>query len=651
MTRLIFLLFACITGINTLSAQGPKYLTHKDVDPKIEKMYLEAKKNDKVNDIKALDILQKIIDKEPKFIDPYVLKTTIHVRAKSYFLAEETLQKLVALDSFYNSQALYTLAVCQWEQDKFMEAAPNFKRVAELQSTPLKIQKRSLKYLQDCIFSDQAHKHPVPFAPVALGTGINTVFPEYLPSFLADETMVIFTRLTNNDQNLYMSKISDNIWQEAIAIEELNTPDNEAAQTMTPDGKTMIFTRCGARDGLGSCDLYITENVDGKWTRPQNLGPDINTNAWESQPSLSSDGQTLYFVSDKQNGHGGRDIYYSIKQANGKWGIPKNIGMPVNTEYDDETPFIHPDNQTLYFMSYGHPGMGDFDVFYSRVQPNGKWGEPVNLGYPINTKDHEGGIVVSLDGKNGYISSDRKDDRLTSKGFDIASGNMDIYRFELYAEARPKSVTYLKVLVIDADTKEPVDAAIEIHNNENDQKLVHYKTGKNGVYVTGLPVGKDYGLFIGKEGYVFYSDHFALKDTFSAIDPFLLKVELKKASETSVAGNEPVVLKNIFFESNSAVLLKQSDRELQNLKSLLTQNPKMKIRIEGHTDNVGKDTDNQKLSEMRAKSVFNWLVEKGIPSDRLSFVGYGETKPISDNGTTQGRQLNRRTVFTVISNK
>ena len=474
-----------------------------------------------------------------------------------------------------------------------------------------------------------------------------------MPSLTADGEKLVFVRVVGRQEDFYLSQKKNGRWEEAIPLENINHPQlSEGAQSIAANGKSIVFTACERKEGMGRCDLYIAEMKNGQWQPARNLGSPINTKGWESQPSLSADGNTLYFVSDRQGGQGLIDLWVSRKDTAGHWGEPQNLGPTINTAEREQAPFIHPDGQTLYFMSDGHPGLGGFDIYFSRLQPDGSWGTPQNLGYPINTEANEGAFIVSLDGATAYFSTDRAGvlDSLMPEDRKLLRRASDIYSFELYPEARPQPVTYVKAIVREAGTRRPLIAEVDFIKLKSGQSHVQAQTDEEGEFLVVLPMGEDYALNVSKPGYLFHSENFALAEASSLTEPFLLEIELSPISEPTAGepAAKPVILKNVFFETASAALRPESTAELTRLKDLLEDNPGLAIRINGHTDNVGSEEDNQLLSENRAKAVYDFLVEKGIPEERLQYKGYGESKPIATNYTAEGRQQNRRTEFEVV---
>ena len=503
--------------------------------------------------------------------------------------------------------------------------------------------------IQMCDFGMYQMAHPVDFKPNNLGKNVNSKHHEYWPSLTVDEQLLIFTRLIPIDSNLneiqgnrqedfYLSKNIDSTWSLAENMgAPANTRNNEGAQTISADGKTLVFTACNRDDGLGRCDLYYSFLFNEKWTTPRNLGIPINTPDWESQPSLSSDGKTLYFVSNRKGGKGGFDIWKSTLNTKNQWSLPENLGHSINTKNDEESPFIHPDNQTLYFGSKGWMGMGGADIFMSRKINDSLWQTAKNLGYPINTYKDEKGMIVNTSGTTAYYSSDREN----------SLGGIDIFQFEIPNEIRPYAVTYLKGTVMETKTKKRLGAFFQLYDLETNTLLVESNSDiKNGTFMLCLPSGKNYMLNVSRDGYLFYSENFALenkKREASSLKPFLIDVFLQPMEKGSIT-----VLRNVFFETDKYVLKPESKTELDKLVDFLIKNPKIKIELRGHTDNQGSEEHNLELSKNRAKSVLDYLVTHKIDTKRLSYNGYGFSLPIATNDTPEGRYLNRRTEFKIL---
>ena len=639
MRQLLF--FAALFIITPSFSQT--YVTVKTVTGKAKKLYDEAMNlvpYEKYDE--AAECLQKALDKEPTFIDARIQLAGVHYDKGDFAAAEKGFEEALTMDRNYKSTTLYKLAHTKRQLDKYDEAIALFEEFLAKEKRMQRTRNKAQYYIESSRFAAAAVANPVPFEPKNLGASINTEHDEYFPALTADESTFIFTRNQNRNEDFYTSEKIDGKWKVATPIETINTIYNEGAVTISADGKFLVFTACDLKDGKGGCDLYFSEKKNGDWTKPKNMGESINTVYWDSQPSLSANADALYFSSTR-NGSNGReaDLYVSYRE-NGQWTSPKNLGVNINTKEEEATPFIHPDGQTLYFMSKGHPGMGGYDLFLSRRNADGTWGKPENLGYPINTKADEADLIISLDGKTAYFASDRED-------FGEAQGKIDLYSFELAPQIRPKAVTYVQATVSDITNGHRLEAEINFVDLTTGKTFMTGKTERDGKFLTVLPAGKNYALNVSKDGYLFYSQNFDIQGLTNIDEPFKLKIELTPINET-IAENEaakPIILQNIFFETGSAELLPTSVSELTRLQNLLEKNPNLRIQINGHTDNVGSDADNLTLSTNRAKSVYNWLLEKGIEVARLKFKGFGEMQPIETNETTEGRQSNRRTEFQV----
>ncbi len=647
---LIFLFLSCYCG--AAFAQN-KITTTKTANDKLKTMYERAVRIASLGQFDdAIEDLEKALKTDPKFIDAQIEWANVKYQQAKLAEAEAGYQKALALDSMYEPNLYYSLANVQFDQRKYSDSAANFDYF--LKNAPKISPKRKAnaeKYLANVKFAAEATKNPVPYEPKNLGPNINTPESEYLPSLTADGEVLIYTAVRRGQEDFYKSEKVNGEWQPGRPIEAVNTPNNEGAQSISGDGKFLIFTACNRQDGLGGCDLYFSELKNGKWTPVRNLGAPVNSPGWESQPSLSGDGRTLFFTSERKGGQGGKDIWLSQRLPNGKWDTPINVGAPVNTPADDQSPFIHADGQTLYFMSNGLAGMGGFDLYLSRKQKDGTWGEPQNLGYPINTEGNEGALTVSLDGKTAYFATDRLNVQKGASAFDNpqGKGTTDIYSFELSAAARPMPVTYVQATVIDAVTQKPLIAKVEFLELGSGKTHAAAFTEADGKFLVTLPAGSNYALNVSKEKYLFYSENFALDQPGTLDKPYNLNIALQPiAGGTDGTASKPIVLKNVFFETGSAALRKESLNELARLKTLLDENPTLKIQINGHTDNVGSEADNLALSNGRAKAVYDYLTQSGIDANRLKYKGFGEAVPAASNETEEGKRQNRRTEYMIV---
>ena len=658
----------CAGAQKSTSSQGGTYITKKTATGKAKKAYDKGMAyNISGNDKKALEEFTKALKAAPNFIDAQIQWSAIKYHLEDYSAAEIGFEKVLAIDPAYSPKVVYVLGLAELKQDKGLEGIKHMEEYIASEPDNEELLAKAKYWVEQESFIIHSKANPVPFKPQSLGNLLNTKDLEVLPSLTADESSLVFTRrvggIERGQEDFYISKKVDNVWQKASPLTDINTSDNEGAQNITPDGKFLVFAKCdneGRRDGYGSCDIYFSEVKNGRWTPAANIGSPINSRDWESQPSLSADGQTLYFASIRSSGKGNEDIYISQRNAEGKWSRPKLLSDKINTKGRDQSPFIHPDGQTLYFMSDGHPGMGGLDLFYSRKQPDGSWGEPVNLGYPINTEAEESTMVVSLDGKTAYYASDRVlSENNTIQNEKLATG-LDLYSFELYPEARPQPVTYVQGNITDADTQQPLVSRVEIVDMSTGKVHAAVNSDEDGFFLITLPTGKNYAFNVSKPSYIFHSEYFGLKESKETNEPYQLAIGLRAVPEevtgsteipaTALEKYKPTVLRNVFFDTGSAALKAESFIELNRLKTFLDENPKIRIQLNGHTDNVGSDTDNLSLSDNRAKSVFTYLVENGIDAARMTYKGYGETSPIETNETEAGRQANRRTEFMIIGN-
>jgi len=488
----------------------------------------------------------------------------------------------------------------------------------------------------------------VPFEPKVV-EGISTPQDEYLPILSPDNQVALFTRVVKmeGDRNSVVSsaRMKEKFFYSEMdkdgnfsAGEEMPEPfniqDNEGGATLTADNNTLFYTVCkydNAKHYL-NCDIYYSERVNGEWAPIKSVSDKINLPyAWESQPSISADGKTLYFVSDRQGGFGGYDIYRSIKNEKGEWGTPINMGPTINSKGNEKAPFIHPDGKTLYFSSDGWIGFGGYDIFYSRMNDNGSWSKPKNLGYPINSPDDEVGFFVSTDGSKGFFASNKY------KG----KGGWDLYSFNLYEDARPERILFLKGTVRDENTDDPIRARIELKNVETKTVSEIPMDTNTGNYVAVAPYNNDYVMTVKKADYVYETKYIARVDS-SHPAVRNVNVEIKP-----IELNQSYRINDIYFGFNKFDLTDESKFVLDQLIEFLSENPVICIQIQGHTDNIGKDADNLKLSENRARSVYNYLVLRGISQSRLTYRGFGKTMPVAENDTEEGRARNRRTVFVI----
>ncbi|MFL5730883.1 MAG: OmpA family protein [Cytophagaceae bacterium] len=493
----------------------------------------------------------------------------------------------------------------------------------------------------NCIFAEQALKHPLEFKPVLMSDKINKYFIHAYPVLTADQQTFIFSKRDGpqltDDEDIVMSRKVNGEWSDPVSISsKINSEFNEGACTMSADGKVLVFVSCNRKDGMGACDLYISFKKGNDWTVPVNMGPNVNSAAWDSEPTISADGRTIYFTSERGGGLGLFDIWTTSMDENGNWRPAKNLGKPINTEGKEVSPFIHANGTTLYFSSNKHPGMGGYDIFYSHKSDSTHWTEPVNIGYPINSQLNDASVFISADSKKGFYSVYERKDMRFNKAL--------LYQFDVPKELQEQKLsTYAKGTVYDAETKQKLGAKVELVDLKTQQVVQSVKSDSvNGDYLVVLTEGTEYALYVSRPGYLFKSSFFDYKDP-KNFNPMNLDVYLDP-----IKAGKAVVLNNIFFASNSFALEDKSKTELDKIIAFLKLNSKVNIEFGGHTDDVGSDKDNLELSMKRAKSVYEYIVAKGIPASRLKYKGYGETQPVVPNDSEEHRQMNRRIEFKIL---
>jgi outer membrane protein OmpA-like peptidoglycan-associated protein len=590
------------------------------------------------------------LEKDPNFIEPYLLLADMENELQHFDKEIEAFKKVMEINPDFNPKIYFTVAKSEMKTGYYSEAVKHLVKCLTYTTLDSVIENEAGLLLQKAEFGAWAVEHPVPFIPINLGPYVNTKYKDYWPSLTADEKTLIFTsQLPTNmrmpsgatlmQEDFFVTyKADDGNWSPSMNVgPPLNTDDNEGAQNISADGRYLFYTACNRKEDFGSCDIYFSMKVGNSWTEPKNIGPPVSTNFWESNPAPSSDGRVLFIASGgRPDGKGGRDLYLSRKLENGKWSEPENLGDSINTSGNEYAPFIHPDGKTLYFSSDGWPGMGGQDIFYSRLKRDGTWSSPINIGYPINTYADDFGFIVNTKGNFAYYSSNRK-----------GTVDWDIFGFDLYPEARPTPVTYVAGIVYDAVTKQKLEAGIQILELvTNDTIAQVYSDSKTGAYLACLPAEHDYAMNVSKSGYLFYSDNFSLKGLPDVTNTYKRDVYLQP-----IEPGARIVLKNIFFDTDLFNLKPESTAELGKLISFLKDNPGVSVEIGGHTDNVGSNEHNIKLSQNRAKAVFDYLVNHGIGSKRMTYKGYSFSSPLATNDTEEGRALNRRTEMVITSVK
>lgn len=596
--------------------------------------------------------LKKAVSMDPEYADALYLLGDMYIKMRQIEKAEALWLKLMEVCPNYKAEVKYFLGVILLENGKREQA------ITLLESF-LKDPERDYGYdqevkaaLKEAKLKEELLGHPVPFNPQVVQR-ISTEEDEYLASISPDQQKMFFTRRAKkvNRMDGPAAKIrmveefcmaqrnpgSSEFEMGAPMPSPFNTSFNEGGPSISADNTELYFTVCQDINGYKNCDIYYSEQDGyGGWTTPKSVGDHINhRDSWESQPSVSANGDALYFTSNREGGEGGLDIYYCTREVDEEWSAPKNIGAPINTRKNEKTPFIHSDSKTLYFSSDGQAGLGGFDIFYAKAENDTLWEEPQNIGYPINTKEEDLGLFVSLDGKTGYFASTKF----------RSHGGWDVFQFSMPEQARPEEMSLITGTLVD-EYDEPVqDASLEVKNlktKEVTRVRVDEQTGSYAGVVAAKP-DQDLIVTVKKKNAAFSSKYVSSKELMGSR---VVKAPLTVA--TLEIGKE-YKLNDINFESNSYELDQTARSVIDEFILYLKDNPELKADIQGHTDNVGNPADNRTLSHNRAKTVYDYVVKEGIPASRLSHHGYGETRPVISNDSEEGRAKNRRTVFVITS--
>jgi outer membrane protein OmpA-like peptidoglycan-associated protein len=571
----------------------------------------------------------------------------------------------ISLDMKYNDANLLLAKAYHYDY-QFDNAIEKYKEHKNALNPEQLIKETELidKYIEECAFAKQMVNDPERVFVDNMGNTVNSAFPDYRPLVIPEENMIMFTSSRENTtgrkraedsyyyEDIYVTYYDEGHWTMPENSYDINSNNHDATAGISSDGSILYIYK-----SAGGNSLYESILSNNMYVLPSKMDNVINDGLKQSSASLSFDKTTLYFTSLREDGYGGMDIYVSKKDAKDRWQRPVNIGATINTPFDEEGVYISTDNKTLYFSSKGHNSMGGFDIFKSDYQ-DGRWSNPVNLGYPINTPDDDVFFTLSGNGQRGYYSSKKKDGHggqdlymITFLGASkpLAFNSEDImfaYKLPRYAPQPAPAIeqnTVLEGVILDEVTLTPLQATIEIIDNSKNELLASFESNStSGAYLISLKPGKNYGITVSKPEYLFHSENFNIPE--DAMARKITKDILLKKLEVG----SKIVLNNIFFDFNKATLTDESLAELDRVFKLLEETPKLKIEMSGHTDNIGSASYNQKLSEERAKAVVDYLVRKGIPTDRLTYKGFGMTQPVAPNDTEEGRQQNRRTEFKVV---
>lgn len=594
---------------------------------------------------KCIEFLDEATERESEFIEAWLLKAQVlNILGRHDKEARAYVRAIEINPSFYKYSLFYS-AKAHFRSGLYKMARNHIKQFCEIDELDKKDKADAQHLLEQINFAFQALENPVEIDPQPLPDLINGVGDVYWPSMTVDNSMFYFTaRLPT-----YPSKFQEDIFESKVSENEFLSPKplsgnilsqgNEGASFISPDGRFLLFTACGRRDGMGSCDLYISLRKDGLWDAPRNMGKVVNSNKWDSRPVISSDGKSLYFTSNRKGGKGRADLYMCSLKENADdgypvWSKPVNLGDSINTEGDEFAPFIHADNQTLYFSSDYYPGMGGQDLFMAKKLGDNQWSKPINLGYPINKHTDEMGLFIDAQGQYAYYATDQVGQRRA------------IYRFQVPDVIKPQPVSHITVFVKEKETYRPLSAMVQLFDVESGDSIIDIKAeGRSGSALISLPGNKRYGLLIEKSGYMFYSGHFDLIEN--------ADVEIKRIDVLlqPIKAGQAVVLNNVFFGFDSYELSDDSKAELNRVERFLNKNSGLLVEIAGHTDNRGNADYNKQLSESRAKAVYDYLIGRGVSQDKLSFRGYGAQKSIAPNDDAAGRAKNRRTEMVIVDVK
>ena len=574
----------------------------------------------------------------------YELKAEILWVQKTYFESETEALKTINICPDNFPKAYYFLGEIAYNRKDYVNADIYLKKCLELEISDPYYSDAVLLYSKAKTLAEIIN-NPVDFNPKIV-KGISTKFDEYLPIISPDQELSFFTRRLEkkSKQSITPIIVEEFTWskKENITFEvgsaldyPFNIESNEGGASITIDNKILYYTKCSlTQGGYKNCDIFYVFNQDGSWSEVQNFSKNFSKiDSWESQPTVSSDGKTIIFASDRKGGYGKIDLY-EIQLVNGVWTDLKNLGSNINSNENEKSPYLHTDGKTLFFASQNFPTLGGFDIFYSRKDSLGNWGKPQNIGYPINSVADEISLFVSTDGNTAYFASNHLD----------GVGGWDIYSFSLHDGAKPERVLFLKGELLNENGQVLEDVELEIKNLKTN-KVTSVKVSA-GTYVSALTLDDDSDVLITvkKEGFAFNSTFIASDDT-SFFTPTELNIELQ-----SLEKGKSFNISNIFFSTNSYEINDLAQEILIEFSSYLKLNNSLVIEVNGFTDDIGDFNDNQILSENRANAVRNLILKNGISADRISFNGLGELNPIEPNKDEKSREANRRTEFKIISN-
>lgn len=626
----------CLLPLQPAAAQAKVPITNTKAKNLWEKAQQQAKDRDYK---KALETLTTLNEKFPSLGEPFLLKGQLHKAMGEMRPAFEAYREGVEKMPFDPARMndYFTLGELAMSFGEYQPALDAYRKFLKVAPKGQRYIPRAQQQVANCEFALKAIQSPVGQAPERLGAPLNTFRFQYFPAVTADNRFLVYTarKTGESDEDIVVSRIEKDgsFGDPQLISAAINSQFNEGAGTISGDGKTLVFASCDRPGAVGNCDLYISRRTGNNWSKPRNLGRNVNSVAWDSQPSLSADGRTLYFTSDRRGGVGQEDIYVTTLQDDGTWSVARNVGAPVNTTGKDMAPFIHASGSTLYYVSDGMVGMGGLDVYKSNAEA-GKWGVPENLGYPLNTFENESSLFISSDNRRGLCARTRPAEAAVAE----RERPVELFSFVVPAQVRSREQsTYAQGRVFDAITKKPLQADVQLYDLKTDELVQSVISDpESGDYTVVLNEGHQYGMYAVADKYLMRSLNFDYSDKRS-FDPLTLDIYLEP-----VRAGRAIVLNNLFFDTKEYALKPNSRTELNRLIKFMSQYPDVQVEISGHTDDVGTDDDNLVLSKNRAKSVYDYLTQHGVKAERLRFRGYGESKPLAANDSEEHRQQNRR---------
>ncbi len=599
-----------------------------------------------------------------------------YLATNEFYKASDFLEKAYLKNENVTDDIHFMLARAYHLNLNFDQAIDNYKAyyssfsVKELEDLDVNID----KYIKECKHGKELVNNPVRIIINNLGSRVNSEYDDYNPVLHPSQDLLYFTSRRETDkknkrldadnkfmENVFFSEQAGELWRKPKLLEnKLESKNNESVLLFSKDGNE-IYLYNGKKKGG---EILISELKNDKWKSPKTLKGKVSSKNKETTVALSPDETEMIFVSNQEGTIGGMDLFYSKLNEKGKWSEPINLGAAINTPYDEEGVYWHPKEDKVYFSSQGHNSMGGFDVFVMERDADNMWTFPENMGYPINTPNDDLFFKMEENNKQAYYSAVREN----------GNGGFDLYKIIFLGEEKELRITTddihlawdykpiddlfyitpqeLKVdtalfmvgMITDSKQGTPIQAKVEVIDTEQSQVIATGLSDSSGTYKVKIPKKKDYGVEVTAKDYLFYVTIVNLSEK-QVVDS---KVQANFQLDRIDVGAK-MVLKNIFFETNKATLKDESTDELERVATLLKENPGIRLEISGHTDNVGSYRANQRLSEARAKSVVDYLVNQGVDSGRLEYKGYSFTEPVADNNTEEGRAQNRRVEFKVLS--